>query len=165
MQAYAVEPWSDFAVATAGAAAALAGLLFVAVSINLQVIVGSTHLPGRAAQALIMLATPVFLSLSMLVPGQGSTALGVEMIAIAVLVGSSLGRLARPSHRAREQPVAAWLVTGVVPSAVLLLSPTAAGVGLMTSSLGGLYWVPVTVCVALIGGLINAWALLIEILR
>ena len=36
MDAYDAAAWSDFAAGTAGAAAALAGLLFVAVSINLQ---------------------------------------------------------------------------------------------------------------------------------
>ena len=36
MAAYDVEPWSDLFVAAAGAGAALAGLVFVAVSINVD---------------------------------------------------------------------------------------------------------------------------------
>ena len=31
--------------------------------------------------------------------------------------------------------------------------------------LGGLYWLPAAVALALVGGLVNAWALLVEILR
>ena len=39
------------------------------------------------------------------------------------------------------------------------------GVGLLTESLGGLYWLPAAVAVGLLGGLTNAWVLLVEILR
>lgn len=165
MSAYEAEPWSDFAVGTAGAAAALAGLLFVAVSINLPVIIAGPRVPGRAAQALILLATPIFLSLSVLIPGQGSVPLGVELIAIAAIVGPALGWLIRPGTRATEQPIGAWIVGSAVPAVVLSASSLLAGVGVLTESLGGLYWVPAAVAVALLGGLLNAWGLLIEIVR
>jgi hypothetical protein len=62
--------WSDFAVAVAGAAAALSGLLFVAVSINLSRILAFSNLPARAAQTLIMLVTPLVVSLLVLIPAQ-----------------------------------------------------------------------------------------------
>ena len=163
--AYDAEPWSDFAAGMAGAAAALAGLLFVAVSINISTIIAGNGIAGRAAQSLILLALPVFISLALLVPGQSETALAIELLLISVVLVPSLGYLARPGARAAEQPVGSWVATNVVPSAVVAVAPAIAGVGLLTESLGGLYWLPAAVALALLGGLVNAWVLLVEILR
>ena len=55
MNAYTTQGWESFFVAEAGAAAALAGLLFVAVSINLGRILSIHGLSGRAAEALLIL--------------------------------------------------------------------------------------------------------------
>ncbi|HSK61321.1 MAG TPA: hypothetical protein VK935_19950 [Actinomycetospora sp.] len=55
--------------------------------------------------------------------------------------------------------------TTIVPAAVVGLAPVLAGIGLLTESLGGLYWLPAAVAVGLLGGLSNAWVLLVEILR
>jgi len=46
--AYAAGDWVSFALAITAAAATLAGLLFVAVSINLQRILSFKNLPARA---------------------------------------------------------------------------------------------------------------------
>ena len=50
--------WESFFIAQVGAAAALAGLVFVALSINLRQVVSSPILVGRAAEALLLLVTP-----------------------------------------------------------------------------------------------------------
>lgn len=163
--AYDAEPWSDFAAGMAGAAAALAGLLFVAVSINIRTILEDQGISSRAAEALILLVAPVFLSLVLLIPGQPEVALAVELFVLAAITGAALGWLSRPGRRSHEQPVASWVGTTIVPAAVVGLAPVLAGIGLLTESLGGLYWLPAAVAVGLLGGLSNAWVLLVEILR
>ena len=77
MTAYDPEQWHDLFVAMAGAAAALAGLLFVAVSINLADILKSALLTRRALEALIIMLGVVLVSIFVLVPGQGTQLLGL----------------------------------------------------------------------------------------
>ena len=164
MNAYDSEPWREFAVGTGGAAAALVGLLFVAISINLQAIIKLPHIPIRAAHALVVLATPVFLPLILLIP-QDAVPLGIEMILVAVLAGPLVGWLAAPTHRSRDTPPAAWALLVIGPAVALALGPLLAGIGVLTTSLGGLYWIPATMVIALLSGLFNAWVLMIEIIR
>jgi hypothetical protein len=51
MAVAALGEWSEFFVAQAGAAAVLAGLVFVGVSINLDKIIGIPSLPSRVLEA------------------------------------------------------------------------------------------------------------------
>ena len=73
-----MDEWHDFFLAQAGAAGVLTGLVFVGVSINLDKIVSDPNsgLPGRAAEALILLVAVLFMSTSLLVPGQGAVIVG-----------------------------------------------------------------------------------------
>src|ERR1700733_8369993 len=60
--AYDISQWHDLFIAEAGAAAALAGLLFVAVSINLKQILALPSLPARAAAVLATLIVALVVS-------------------------------------------------------------------------------------------------------
>ena len=76
--------WESFYVAEAGASAALAGLLFVAVSINLERILKFPYLPNRALEALGLLVLVLVIASLMLVPGQSKIAIGIELLAIGI---------------------------------------------------------------------------------
>jgi hypothetical protein len=78
--------WHDFFVGTIGAAAALTGLLFVAISINLEQILKYPQLPGRAAGTLGILVCALVVSGLSLAPGQGPRALGIEIAAVGAIV-------------------------------------------------------------------------------
>jgi hypothetical protein len=164
MTGYEVARWSDFAVMLGGAFAALAGLLFVAVSINVREIVGTTGLPARALETLVLFTTPLVIAIVLLVPDQGRRAVGAELLAVAAVVGVVLARQHQRARADTQSPRASrafrLLVDGVVFAAL-----GAAGATLLAGAGGGLFWVVPATVAALAGGLANAWVLLVEILR
>ncbi len=83
---YSTAGWENFFVAEVGAAAALTGLLFVAVSINLTKILSFPQLPGRAGESIVMLMGALMVSTFGLVPHQPRIALGAEIIGVGLLV-------------------------------------------------------------------------------
>jgi hypothetical protein len=163
--AYAAERWADFGVATAGAAAALAGLLVVAVSINLRRILQFPHLPHRAAQTLILLGLPLITALLLIVPGQPDAALGCEYLVIGLAVGTYLLVTDLRVPISENETRRTWLAGRIVPDAVTGGCLAVAGVTLLTQGGGGLYWLVPAVLAAFLFGMLNAWVLLVEILR
>jgi modulator of FtsH protease len=164
--AYAPEEWKDLFVAVAGASAALAGLLFVAVSINVERIVKYEGLPERGIEALAMLLAPLVASIAGLLPGQSHVAFGVELAAIAVALSAVMMRL----------PVSFNFPEGVeVPRHYVLTRQVIrfGGVALLAigalaelfAVAGGLYWLGAAIVVLTLGAVVNAWVLLVEILR
>jgi hypothetical protein len=165
MDVTAVEPWHEFAVMIGGAAAALVGLLVVAMSINVEEIIGDPTLPRRAGGALVTTITPLVLCVFVLIPGQSRSAFGWELIALGIVLALLLPFLNRPATQPEQQTRTQWLLSTCLPMTVLILAVLLAGVGVLVDGLGGLYWLPVAVLAALLGGLIQAWVLLIEIRR
>ncbi len=163
--AYAAEHWNDFGVATAGAAAALAGLLVVAISINLERILQFPSLPHRAAQTLILFALPLVTSLLLIVPGQPRAVLGGELLAIGLGTGTFMVVTDARVPMTKEETKATRLFSRILPPIVSCGSLVVAGATLLAEGGGGLYWLVPAVLAAIIFGLINAWVLLIEILR
>ena len=76
------EAWHDFYVMVGGAAAALAGLILVALSLHLKAILGHPLYRDRSWSSLQGLVTALLVSAAMLVP-QSLTALGVEVSLLA----------------------------------------------------------------------------------
>src|SRR5919206_1114003 len=113
--AYAPGPWSDLYVAMAGAAAALLGLLFVAVSINLEQVLRIAWLPLRAGETLGVLVVLLTTAVFVLVPGQSPTVLGLELAGTGlVLLGCDAALRVR-----RGRPPGAQARSIVVPAVIL----------------------------------------------
>jgi hypothetical protein len=159
-----IAAWEGFAVALAGAAAVLAGLVFVAVSINIDRILPVRGLPGRAGESVILFLTALIACAFVLVP-QSATALGVELLILGGLVLILLLLIVAPALRGPSAQPTAWLVTRIVGIAVATIPVLLAGASLLHVLPGELYWLVAGVLAALIVGTGNAWVLLVEVVR
>src|SRR5262245_24883314 len=84
-----MDAWANFFIGQLGASAALLGLLFVGVSINLAKILGSRDLTNRALLAMILLLIILIVSSLFLIPGQPLTWLGAEVLILGIGVGAA----------------------------------------------------------------------------
>ena len=157
--------WANFFVAEVGAAAALSGLVIVAISINLQRILSFPHLPGRAAEMLIMLVGALLTCSFGLVPDQPLKLLGGEIAGTGLLMTASpLVNHGRLLPVIRSQPTSWWLWRLLI--ALCAGAPILIGGGCLIAGMsGGLYWIAAGVMAALAASVWNAWVLLVEILR
>jgi hypothetical protein len=165
-----MDEWHDFFLAQAGAAGVLTGLVFVGVSINLDKIVSEPNsgLPGRAAEALILLVAVLLMSTSLLVPGQGPVMVGVEVLVLGAgaLVWILAIQLLRIRDWATMSPdLRKPFVLRVTLGQIALLTMVAAGIAVMALGPGGLYWLVAGTNLAILVALFDAWVLLIEINR
>jgi hypothetical protein len=161
--AYSAQDWSELFVASAGASAALTGLLFVAVSVNIERILKFPGLPERALQTLLLLLSAVLISLIALIPGQSTTALGVELLVVSVGFGAPIWTLMiRTIPGAREYAHPATHLLLILPGTLPLIIGS---VSLLALTGGGLYWIVAGLLGAILGAAANAWILLVEILR
>jgi len=164
MNGYATNGWENFFVAEVGAAAALTGLIFVAVSINLGKILEHPQLPGRAGETLLILFGALAASSLGLVPGQSRTMLGSELLGVGAVVWALPAFNHLRVRRAAGEPPH-WLRTRVLTHQIATLPFVLAGATLLAGRGGGLYWLAPGVVLAFTAGVVNAWVLLIEIQR
>jgi hypothetical protein len=165
MHAYATAGWESLFVAEAGASAALTGLLFVAISINLKRILQGAGLPGRAGEAMVLLVAVLGVSTLVLVPGQSRTVLGAELLGAGLLAWSILVTIHVRAVRGRVGPSSGALTGRIVLTQMAVLPLLAAGLSLLLGAGGGLYWLVPGVLFCLVLAVLDAWVLLIEILR
>jgi hypothetical protein len=169
MNGYGLEGWSDLFLASAGAAAALSGLIFVGLSVNIRTVLdldrgtGDNFLTGRAIEALVALLNVLVISLVALTPTIDRGVL-VGFILLSALISAISPTRASIAARRLGQLTAgtAWRI--VLASGVTL-TLVAAGVTLADKHGGGLDWLPATFVLSIAVAAINAWVLLVEVLR
>jgi hypothetical protein len=158
-----LEGWTDFFVATAGAGSALAGLIIVAMSVNIQRISEAPSLSSRASATVGSLVLVVVAMIAGLVPEQPLPMLGAEILifgigASVLTVHTARAMQSDPQRHGRTWPKIVMLVVQIVPFLI-------AGGLLITGTEAGLYWLAGGVVLVFIGATLNAWVLLVEILR
>lgn len=158
---YSTATWVGFGEALAGVSGALTGLLFVAVSVNSNVLAASRSLRSRAAQTLVLFMTSVLVAVLLIAP-QPAAALGAELLALAVVSGTILLILDRRAGHHSDQAVARY-IEKFSPNTITAVLVGVAGLTFMLKSGGGLYWLIPAAVASLLGGVTNAWLFLISL--
>lgn len=144
---YTSNGWGELSLAAAGATAALSSLIFVGLSVNIGAVLelckreGSPFLTGRAIEALVALLNVLVVSIIALTPTR-------------VLLATRGQPDVNTTNLLRLATAVALTLTLVLSGGTL-----AAGAG------GGLFWLPAAFVVAILVAAVNAWVLLVEILR
>jgi modulator of FtsH protease len=166
---YSPEGWGAFFLAAAGATAALSGLIFVGLSLNIRTVLntekreGQNFLTGRAIEALAALLVVLVISLVGLTPGIPRGALAAFILVTGL--GSATSPIRALLASRQQAAIGLPLLLRLVIAAGLTVTLLLAGVTLATGHGGGLYWLPVAFVLAIVIAAINAWVLLVEVLR
>jgi hypothetical protein len=153
--------WRDFGVTVAGLAGALTGLLFVAVSLKSETLARSRSLRSRAAQTLVLFMTAAIAAILLVAP-QPRSALGAELLAVAAVSGIALLVFDRRAGHAQDSGVARY-IEWASPNMITAVLVALAGLTLLLTAGGGLYWMIPAILASLVGGVINAWLFLVRV--
>jgi hypothetical protein len=165
MRAYDPAAWVPFFTAMIAAAAGLTGLLFVAVSINLdRILKAARFLPARAAETLATLLLVVVSSALALIP-QSTRMLGLEILIVLVPMLVLTVRSQLSYRRQNRADPLLWTVSRMAGTAAATVPRTVAGVSFILPGGGGFSWLAATALLGTVGAVYNAWVLLVEIVR
>jgi modulator of FtsH protease len=165
-----MDEWHDFFLATSAAAGVLTGLVFVGVSINLEKIISQSDsgLPGRAAEALIMLLAVLTASILLLVPAQSISTVGVEVLVVGAAAYAWITTI-QVLHLRNLSTIPPHLrmplLLRITIAQISTLPTVIAGVALLTVGFGGLYWLVAGMVLSTLAAMFDAWVLLVEINR
>lgn len=157
--AYRPEDWHDLYLMVGGAAAALTGLIFVAVALHLRPVIETPGHRAAAESSLVALMSIVLISGAVLIPAQPLPLLGLEvaLIALANPIRSAIGFARAPAAiRRRILPDIGmgWIAGGLA---------VAAGVSLAIQAGGGLWLLLPGGAVGLASSVVNAWRLMVGV--
>ncbi len=148
-----------------GAAAALTGLIFVGLSINLTRILSLPFVANRGLQALLLLLGVVGVDTVVLVPGLTLVQYGIGVLGIGVSLWFVLDEIERRTWKHSDPKFRPWLVRHTleiqIPCALIVI----AGVVFLFGSTQARVWLVPATLVCYLVTVTEAWVLLVEINR
>jgi modulator of FtsH protease len=153
--------WHDFFVMLGGGAAALTGLVFVALSLHLDRVVADPFHRFRAGVSVAGLTSMVVLSGAALVPTQSHQAMGIEVLLISaffVWLNINGGRAAVPAVAGGAR-VPTRLIYGLVTTVVYML----AGLSFLIGSGSGFLILAAAMGNSMVASIKTAWDLMIQL--
>jgi hypothetical protein len=158
--------WANFFMATAGASAALAGLVFVALSVNIDRILAFSHLPARAGATIATLIVVLASSAAELIP-QPLFAMGLEILGFAIcgwVLKVWASYLTFAARKVSQRPLYEAIVQTVLGQ-IQMLPFLVAAILLMRGEGAGFYWLAGGAIAVFVFSVFTCWILLVEIRR
>ncbi len=157
--------WQAFFSGQLGAGAALLGLLFVGLSMNLSRILADPALPPRALISLMLLTLQLVVSSVALIPDQSATAVGAEIVAVSgatwiAATALALGILRRQAAAGRR-----FATMNLALLQITLVPYLVGGAMLLAGAAGALHAVALGLILCFVKAALDAWVLLVEINR
>jgi hypothetical protein len=150
-----IEGWHDFYMMIGAAASTLVGLLFVSLSLNVEVITHEANADLRelALQTFTNFLNVIMLAVLFLIPIQDSLGLGLPLLAISGWQLYVTVRQFLKTRRVRVVPALCYLVMTIVAVSVLM------------GQTGSLYWLVPVMITLIIGASNNSWNLLLRLCK
>ncbi len=164
MSAYDAAAWQNFYVMVGGAAAALTGLLFVAMSLHSKAIIAHPIHGTRAVGTLLSLMTQLFVAGTVLIP-QSTMALGIEVEVAALLSVIQTVRGVVVTLGTAERRVRSRMRTAIegIGAAIWIVLFVASGISLIAQTGGGFYLLAAVMPFMFGWNVYVAWVLITEI--
>jgi hypothetical protein len=160
-----LDNWSNFFVANAGASAALTGLIFVGVSINLTKILSIVSLPERALISLILLFSILIRSLLFLVPDKKLNSIGLEILITGFITWLVVTVIDINIVRKKEKEYKRLYFLNFCLNQVALFPYFISGILIMNVGISRLDWLVLAFIFSYVKAMLDAWVLLVEINR
>jgi hypothetical protein len=156
--------WHDAFVACASAGAALAGLIFVAVSLNVKTMLAIPSMPSRAATTIASLTLTVVVGCTALMPmstrAVGAISLAATALVLALSIRSAALIMRDRGARSMADALSKGLLGAVPPTLTII-----GCVFLTAGSPAGFAIIGLSFLLIFAASMTNAWVVLVEILR
>ena len=157
--------WENVFIGELSASAALTGLVFVGISINLKKIMENSFLPNQALEALIAFVSTLFIAFLLLIPRQAFLAYGVEALSVGLLTWTFMTILHVDTFRKAPKLYRVPLVRQFAIYHLAAFCFVAAGISFLIWGAAGFYWIVAATLLSYLAAFVDTWLLVVEINR